>query len=167
MKIRELMPRDRFFNIPVRQADLSNSLTVLQDEVNRLFDRFYNGAMVHMTDWDKKTPAAPAVEIIENGKSYSVRFELAGMTPEDVELEIAGGTLVIQGEKKEEKKEEKDHILHQEIAYGSFYRSIPLPETVDAAKAEATFRNGVLSVEIPKKAEAVATSKKLPIKKAA
>ena len=96
-----------------------------------------------------------------------MKAELAGMQPEDVEVNVTDGFLTIKGEKKEEKEEKDENYLRRETSYGSFQRTIALPETANTEKAEATFRNGVLSIEVPKKAEAVQKPKKLQIKKAA
>ncbi len=167
MSKRELIHFERPLNLPVRQATVRAVFDNLQDEMNRMFNHFYNGALVHMTDWDKKLPPAPAVDVKDTGKSFNVKIELAGIDPENVDLEITEGVLTVKGEKKEEKKEERENYLRQEISYGSFYRTIALPETADSEKAEAKFKGGVLNIEVPKKAGAAKSAKKLQIKKAA
>ncbi|MGZ9096823.1 MAG: Hsp20/alpha crystallin family protein [Micavibrio sp.] len=167
MSIRELIPGNRPTNISIREGGFGSSLAALQEEMNRLFEHFYTGTQVRLTDWDKLTAAAPAVNISENGKAFKVRVELAGMSPDDVDLEITDGYLTLKGEKKEEKEEEDENFLRQEISYGSFYRTVALPEAADSKKAEASFKNGVLNITVPKKAEAVQNPKKLQIKKAA
>lgn len=167
MTIRELIHWDRPLNLSVRQGDIKNSLTSLQDEMNRLFEHFYSGAQLRLTDWNKLAPATPAVNISENGKAFKVKVELAGMNPEDVEIEATEGYLTLKGEKEEESQEEDENYLRQEISYGAFYRTIALPESADGKRAEASFKNGVLTVTVPKKAEAVEKAKKLQIKKAA
>jgi HSP20 family protein len=145
---------------------LGRPLMGLQEDINRLFEHLYNGTMVHTADW-AKLDAMPAIDVTENGKSFKVTVELAGMAPEDVEVEVVGDSLNISGERKEEKKEEGDNYLRQEISYGSFSRAVPLPATANGEKAEATFKNGVLSVKVPKKADAVHKPKKINVKKAA
>lgn len=117
-------------------------------------------------DWDKNGPAVPAVNIVENNEGFKVTVELAGMNPEDIEVETTGRSIAIRGEKKEEKKEERENYLSQEIAYGSFYRNIALPDAADGKRAEASFKNGILTVAIPKKAEAVQKPEKIAIRKA-
>ncbi|HRK98779.1 MAG TPA: Hsp20/alpha crystallin family protein [Alphaproteobacteria bacterium] len=165
--IRDLIRWDRPANISVRQSGFAQSLASLQEEMNRLFDHVYTGAQLRLMDWDKNGSAVPAVNVSENGEGFKVKIELAGMNPDDIDVEMTGNNLVLRGEKKEEKKEEKENYLSQEISYGSFYRSIALPETADCKRAEASFKNGVLSIEIPKKAEAKEKTEKLQIKKAA
>ena len=134
-----------------------------------MFNHFLTGMNLRLTDWDEKLPVAPSVNIVENGDSFKIEAELAGMNPKDVELEITGGYLALKGERKEEKKEEKEdgNYLRQEISYGSFVRTVALPETADGENAKASFKNGILTVTVPKKPEAVQKPKKIEIRTAA
>lgn len=168
-KIRELINWNRPAALSVRKGEIGSSLAALQEDMNRMFEHFFTSLNLRLTDWDEKLPAAPSVNIVENGDSFRVEAELAGMDPKDVEVEVAGGYLTLKGERKEEKKEEKEggKYLRQEISYGSFLRSVPLPETADSDKAKASFKNGILTVTVPKKPEAVQKPKKIEIKSAA
>ena len=169
-KISELMHWNRPSSISVRKGlDVGSSLATLQEEMNRLFDHFYTGTQLYLTDWDKKLATAPAVNVVEDGSSFKVEAELAGMDPKNVDVEIAGGYLTLKGERKEEKEERKEggNYLRQEISYGSFLRTIALPETADSDKAKASFKNGILTVTVPKKAEAQQKPRKIEIKVAA
>lgn len=168
-KIRELMNWNFPSSVSVSKGDLSQSLARLQDEMNRLFDHFYTGAQLHMTNWNEKLPSAPSVNVIETGDSFKVEAELAGMDPKNVEVEIAGGLLTLKGERKEEKEEKKDNgsYLRQEISYGYFLRSVALPETADGDKAKAAFKNGILTITVPKRPEAQQKPKKIEVRIAA
>jgi HSP20 family protein len=167
-KIHELMPWSRPSSIFVRRGEgFGSSLSSLQEDMNRLFEHFYNGAQTHLTDWDEGTIAAPSVNVVENGSSFRIEAELAGMDPKNVEVEVSNGTLTLKGERKEEEKEDGKSYLRREISYGSFTRTVALPETADEDKAKATFRNGILTVDIPKKPEAQQKPKKVEIKTAA
>jgi HSP20 family protein len=119
----------------------------LQDEVGRLFDeRLYrNGESVGWT---------PAVDIYEDDESVTLRFELAGVEPKDVDIRFENGVLTLRGERKLEKEEKRENYHRVERSYGTFTRSFTLPGTVDAEKIRAESKNGVLSVALPKKAEA-------------
>ena len=109
--------------------------------------------------------AAPAVDIAEKDKEYEITAELPGMDESNIDVKFADGLLTIKGEKKEEKEEKhKDYYL-SERRYGSFQRSFPVPESVDANKIEAKFVNGVLTVKLPKSPEAQKNEKKIAIKK--
>lgn len=124
----------------------------IQEEINRLFDvmtrRPFEGMGLFDGDW------APAVDIAENANSVVVKAELPGMTDKDIEVNILGDTLTIKGEKKREEEKKEQNYYRVERAHGSFQRSITLPSQVVADKAKASFKNGVLEIEIPKKEEA-------------
>ena len=111
--------------------------------------------------WD----IAPAVGVAEKEKAFEITAELPGLDEKNVEVKLVNGALTIKGEKKEEKEErDKDYHL-TERRYGSFVRSFRVPEGVNADKIEATFAKGVLTITLPKTAEAQA-EKKIPVKAA-
>ena len=169
-KIRELMHWNRPAAVSVRKGmDIGASLAAMQEEMNRLFDHFYTGTQLYLTDWDKKIADLPSVNVVEDGTSFKVEAELAGIDPKNVEVEVANGCLTLKGERKEqtEEKREDGNYLRQEISYGSFVRTIPLPDTADSDKAKASFKNGILTVTVPKKPEAQQKPKKIEIKAAA
>ena len=108
----------------------------------------------------------PAVDIAESEKGYEIKAELPGMDEKAIEVKVTDGSLTIKGEKQEEKEEkERDYYL-QERRYGSFERSFELPESVDPDRIEASFKKGVLTVILPKKAEAQKPAKKIEVKSA-
>jgi HSP20 family protein len=91
----------------------------------------------------------PAVEVSQREGNYVIRAELPGLKPEDVKLEIENDALVLQGERKLEREEDRGGVRRTEIRYGRFYRSIPLPEGANVDQARAKFENGVLEVTVP------------------
>jgi HSP20 family protein len=97
---------------------------------------------------------APATDIYEDEDGLSLKFELAGVDPKDVDIRFENGVLTIKGERKMEKEEKKENYHRVELSYGAFNRSFSLPPTVDADKIEAGFKSGILVVHLPKKAEA-------------
>ena len=109
--------------------------------------------------------AVPAVDIAEKDKEYEITAELPGMDESNIDVKFADGLLTIKGEKKEEKEEKNKDYYLSERRYGSFQRSFPVPESVDANKIEAKFVNGVLTVKLPKSPEAQKNEKKIAIKK--
>jgi HSP20 family protein len=149
-------------------------LDVLRQEVERLFDRFdgdfwrtpfrrpiFDVTPFWQRDWN--LTAVPAVDIAEKDQAFEVTAELPGMDEKNIEVKTANGNLVIKGEKKEEKEEKKKDYHLSERRYGSFERRFQLPEGVDAEKISA-FKNGVLTVILPKKAEARKPEKKIEVK---
>jgi HSP20 family protein len=149
----------------------------LHREINRLFDDFDGGfwrfpfrrSMFDVDPFWRREPTwetSPAMDVTETDKAYEITAELPGMSESDVEVVAANGMLTIKGEKKEEKEEkEKDYYL-SERRYGSFSRRMEIPDEVDADKIEATFKKGVLTVNLPKKAEAQKPEKKISVKAA-
>jgi len=107
----------------------------------------------------------PQVDLHENDKDYSLTAELPGMEEKDVELSVHDGVLTLKGEKRYEKKDEKDEARIVERHYGSFQRIFTLPADVDDAKIEAKFDKGVLKVTMPKKPGASPASRRISIGK--
>ena len=93
---------------------------------------------------------APSLDIIDGEKEVVVRAEVPGVDKKDLDVSIADRTLTIKGSTRQEKKEEKENYFRQEIRSGSFSRSVLLPADVNAAKAEASFKGGVLELRLPK-----------------
>lgn len=147
----------------------------LRREVDRLFEDF-NGGWLHpfrprpMTleplfrsefEW-----SSPAVDIVEKEKSFEITAELPGIDDKNIEVTLRNGNIVIKGEKQEEKEEKsKDYYLH-ERQFGSFERSFALPDGVEPDKIEASFKKGVLTVTLPKTANAQTPAKKITVKAA-
>ena len=96
---------------------------------------------------------APAVDVSEDANAYHVTVELAGVKKEDVTVEMNENVLSIRGEKKSEREEKKDKTHWVERSYGSFSRSFTLPPTAVSAELKAAFKDGVLTIEIPKQEE--------------
>jgi HSP20 family protein len=134
-------------------------VTALRKEMDRLFDRFWE------TDW----PAWPAlgdwmpkVDVADTKDAFMVTAEIPGIDPKDITLTLDGDALTIKGEKKHEKEEKEGTYFRMERAYGAFARTMPLPAPVEAGKVTATFKNGILTVKLPKGAAAKGTL--IPIK---
>ena len=92
---------------------------------------------------------SPEIEIFEHTNTFFVRADLPGLTKENVKVNVTHEELTIEGERKLEKEETKEGLYRTERNYGTFYRRIPLPEYVKAEAARATFKHGVLEIEIP------------------
>jgi HSP20 family protein len=148
----------------------------LRREVDRLFQDFQLGARSpfgrSLFDvepfWrgELSFGKSPAVDVVDKDKAYEISAELPGMDESNVDVKFADGMLTIKGEKKEEKEENKKGYHLSERRYGSFERSFRVPDGVDADKIEASFKNGVLTVTLPKTPEAQKSEKKIAIKKA-
>lgn len=128
------------------------------DDMERFFGDFNGFGLIPRLDaaFDipkmkkfQKTMWAPQIEVTENDGQFVVRADLPGLKKDDVDIELSEGAIVISGERTQESKKEDDGYFRSERNYGSFYRSIPLPQGFDPEKAHASFANGVLEVTVP------------------
>jgi HSP20 family protein len=129
---------------PVRDLDS------LQSDMNRLFDRFFDGKSNGggaVRRW------IPAMDLVEDENHLVLRADLPGMSEDDVDIEIKDGVLTISGERKAESEHKGEGFHRVERAFGRFSRSLSLPDGVDASKVAADFTNGVLEVKVPKPEE--------------
>jgi HSP20 family protein len=111
---------------------------------------------------------APKVDVVEKDNRLITRVDLPGVKKEDVSVEVADGQLTISGERKSETEEKSNgNVYRAECEYGSFYRTVPLPQGVKPEDVKATFANGVLEVSVPLPAQAETSGKKIPIQSAA
>ena len=122
-------------------TDLWNPFAGLEEihrELNRAFD----------------TAFAPALDVVEEQENFLVKVDLPGLSKDDVSVTIQDNFLTIKGERKHEVEKKEANFHHRECVHGTFARTIELPTRVDAGKVEATFRDGVLHVTLPKSEEA-------------
>jgi HSP20 family protein len=133
---------------PVRE------LTSLQNEMNRLFNTFFDtpsagngGNGTGLRRW------VPAMDLVETDEHFVLKADLPGLEESDVNIEVEDNVLTISGERKAEHEENREGYVRVERAYGSFRRSLTLPEGVDPEAVTANFENGVLEVRIPKPEE--------------
>jgi HSP20 family protein len=91
----------------------------------------------------------PHIEVQQRGNELVVKADLPGLRPEDINVAVDRGVLTVSGERRQEEREEREGFIRSEVSYGTFYRTIPLPDGADEERVAATFRNGVLEVTIP------------------
>ncbi|MFA6920726.1 MAG: Hsp20/alpha crystallin family protein [Gallionella sp.] len=163
MTTRDLLP---FGKKSVSVTKGGNPIIAFQDEVNKLFHDFFGD--VSLPSWFRNAEAvSPAMDVAENEKEFKVTAELPGLDAKNVHITAADGYVTIKGEKKQEEKEERAGYFRQERSYGSFQRVVSLPDTANFDKAEASFKNGVLTLSIPKKAGAQSKERTIEVKQAA
>jgi HSP20 family protein len=129
--------------------------TVLENTLSG-FDRYMNSFFGNnaLTPSDRIFNRLPAVDVRETEKSYILEAELPGYTEKEIEVHLDNSTLTIESKRDEEKKEEKhETYMIRERRYSSFSRSFKLPENADSEGISASFKNGVLTLEIKKRAE--------------
>jgi HSP20 family protein len=148
----------------------SEPFGMLRSEMDRLFDTFLGGGLstfpsLFSSGVGRSSMLVPRIDVKETDKEIVIAAELPGAEEKDISLTLQNGILTLQGEKKIEYDEEKENYRMMERSYGSFQRSLRLPDTVDEDKVDARFENGLLKVTLPKRAEAASAYRKIAIKK--
>ena len=163
--IKNLLPTVwRRSETPLRRAE-EHPFLALHREMDRLFDDFFRGFDQSPFDGGRSWGAfSPSVDVREDEKELVVKAELPGMEEKDVEVSLTDRGLTIKGEKRAEKEEKGKDNWYREASYGSFHRTIPLPEGLNMEKVNARFKNGVLTVTLARLEEAKAKEKKIAIK---
>lgn len=132
----------------------------LQSDINRLFDAF----MSPLDTTETRPVMSPKLDVAELKDKFEIKAELPGMDEKDIELSLDDGLLTISGEKKAETEEKDKGYYLKECSYGTFSRSIRLPDNIADDKIEAKFKKGVLTVDLPKKEVIPPKSRKIAIK---
>lgn len=169
MAITDLIPwKKDETKLPVVRQDYPDLALSLQNEMHRMFEDFFHDpfGLTHFGEFNPTQGVFnPQVDISETDKEYIVSAELPGLDEKDIHVSLSHHTLTISGDKKAEKRDKGKNYYRVERSYGVFNRSIPLPDEVDEDKIEAAFKNGVLTVNLPKTTEAVSQPKRITIKK--
>lgn len=155
MALRDLIPwgrHDKESRLPVDVEQRNdNPLSDLHREMNRLFDDVLRGWDVPAPGTSSRGLSWPHVEVRERENQILVTAELPGMSEGDVEVTVEDGVLTLRGERRQESDDKERG--YTERFYGRFERQIGMPRGVEADKAEASFRDGVLTVTVPRSAE--------------
>ncbi|MFL4992765.1 MAG: Hsp20/alpha crystallin family protein [Microvirga sp.] len=165
MNMRDLIPWGRSQQTtPSRYRDEGDPFMTLHREMNRLFDDVFRGFDMAPFGGVSRMASWPHVEVVDNDKDVRISAELPGLEDKDVEVLIGDGVLTIRGEKKSA-IEDKERAF-SERTYGRFERRIPLAWEVEEDKIEASFKNGVLTVTLPKSAESRSEVKRIAVNRA-
>lgn len=164
MKVKNLLPAVGRKN----QSSDDHPFYSLQKEMNNLFDDFFQGFDITSRGFSASGLGnfSPSVDVRETEKEFIIKAELPGVDEKDVEVTVTDDAVTIKGEKKEEKEDKGKNYYYMERSYGSFNRVIPLAAETESGKAEASFKNGILNIKIPKNETAKAKGIKVPIKSA-
>ncbi|HAM33516.1 MAG TPA: Hsp20/alpha crystallin family protein [Deltaproteobacteria bacterium] len=155
-------------SLSLAKTEPSSALSPFEEFERRFEDFFRRPFSLMEAPWWTRWPAlagevSPTADIYEEGGDIVVKAEVPGMKKEEIHVDINEKTITISGEKKkEEKVEKKDYVRHERV-YGSFVRTFGLPAEVQTDKAQATFKDGVLEVRVPKTAEAASRTRKVTV----
>jgi HSP20 family protein len=146
-------------------------LRQMTSELDKVFDRPFGTAFQwpSFRSFALPEPAgwAQEIDVVERDNCLVTKVDLPGLKKEDVKVEVTDGHLTISGERKSETEEKKDNVYRRERSYGSFFRSVPLPQGVKLEDVKAAFADGVLEVSVPLPAKAEAKPRNVPIEEAA
>lgn len=147
----------------------SNPFLALHREMNQLFDDFFGGLETNIARPRNEALRRDIdawsfnVDVAENEHEVRVVADLPGMEEKDIQVELTNDRLTIKGEKNTERDEQKEDYHLMERSYGSFYRTVPLPAGLEDQQAKARFKNGVLTITIPKSPDAKRPKKQIQI----
>jgi len=154
-----------------RQTTAASPFHMLErftDEMDRIFDEFGFGRRWHRRPAiEEANTWAPRIDVTQRNDELVIRADLPGLTKEDVKVDVTDDMITIEGERRHEQHEEEGGVYRSERSYGSFYRSIPLPEGAMTDRAKATFSNGVLEITMPAPPEQVNRGRRLEISEGA
>jgi HSP20 family protein len=141
-------------NVPVATRSARDPFSLLRQMTSELESAFEGWPSVRwpargLFATSEASAWTPRIDVFEKDKRMVTRVDLPGMKKEDVTVEVTDGHLTLSGERKRETEEKKGSVYRSEREYGSFYRSVPLPEGVTLEDVKATFANGVLEVSVP------------------
>jgi len=136
-----------------REFPAFRGLESLRQDMNRMFDQFFRGDVLadesfFGRDW------IPAVDVAENNDSYIIKAELPGMSKDDVKITLENNVLTIRGEKKNESEKKENNYHRVERSYGMFERSFTIPGSIKTNDIDAQYKDGVLTLTLPKAEEA-------------
>ena len=153
MKLTRRERQDRGALAPFRGGGWSplNELGRIRSQIERLFENPFDLVVPSTGFFEGWTPA---VDVHEDKDKYVVKAEVPGMKKEDIDVSLDGSTLTISGERKHEQERKEDETYRSERFFGRFQRNITLPAAVDASKIDANYKDGVLTITLPKSEEA-------------
>lgn len=154
-------------NIPISKGQQHNPLMRIQTALDKAMEDFSRAFEWHSypSKEFENLVISPAIDIVDEKDHFKIEAEMPGMGEDDIEVSINNGILTIRGEKETSKQDKDKNYFLREISYGSYERNIQLPDSVDVDKAKASFKKGMLWVDIPKKPEAVKQSRKIAVEK--
>lgn len=160
--LKALVPwRNNKPQMPATREDFFDPFVTFRREMDRMFDDFFGGGFLGAHG---KQGITPAVDIDETEKEVVVTAELPGVSDKDVEVTLAGDILTIRGDKKAEHEEKNGDSYYVERRFGSFSRSLRLPFDASDEKVDAKFKDGVLTIHVPKTAELQKSLRKIEVK---
>jgi len=151
----------------VRRGEAAgHPLVGLHHEIDRVFAQALRGFDLPAWPWQTEAQGSlfrPNLDITENEKAYTIKVEMPGVSKDDIQVSVDGDSLIVRGEKREERVEEEEHYHYSERSYGSFQRVLALPGDADPDDLTAGFRDGILTITIGRKSNGGSGSRTITI----
>jgi HSP20 family protein len=152
--------------MPARRGQAVSPYRSMRDVMSSMMEDFFSEwplMRIRPFEW-RMQEFSPSIDIIDEEKDIRVQAEVPGMNPEDLDITVTRDSVIVKGEKKSEREEERQGLRYSERTFGSFERVIRLPADVQTDKIDARFKNGVLDIVMPKSEQALKESKKIQIR---
>lgn len=167
MNVRDIIPwrrSDRRSSMPARRES-GHPMFALQSDINHALEEFWSTFGTRALQSDTLDVDIPKVDVRETDQEVDVIAELPGMDEDDVEVSAADGALIIRGEKESEAEDRDEDYVLRERTFGYIERVVPLPDNLELDNAEATFKNGLLTIRIPKQAGQQSARKRVSVRR--
>ena len=166
MNFGSLIPWRDKAQVPANREEAADPFASFRREVDRVFDDFFNGFGRGLPAWSGASGVTPTLDIADSDKEIVVTAELPGLDEKDFEVTLAGDVLTIKGEKKAESERRNGDAYYVERRFGQFSRSVRLPFEVGDEAVEAKYDKGVLTIRVPKPADAQRSVRRIEVKAA-
>lgn len=164
MKITDLIPWRSSRPDGALQTEALHPIQAFRQDIDRAFDNFWRMLPLSVPTLGRSGARDPVrVDVSDSDKEVTISAELPGLSEDDISVFVRDGELTIRGEKRTDRQAEDGEVIVRERVYGTFERTIQLPDGVDGDAARASFKNGVLAIELPKTAASVASVKRIPV----
>jgi len=156
--------------LPAAYESVASPMMRLHQDIDRLFDEVFRGfgfaapRLSAAANWPESGMIRPRLNISSDDSTYKISLEVPGLKESDISVEVKNDVLTIQGEINEEKEDKDRHFYRVERSYGSFQRTLALPDDANADEIQATMKDGVLNLLIPRRDVVDAEVKKVPIR---
>jgi HSP20 family protein len=166
MNFGSLIPWRDKSNVPMSREEATDPFVSLRRDVDRIFEEAFNGFGRGLSAWSGASAVTPTLDIADTDTEVVVTAELPGLDEKDFEVTLAGDILTIKGEKKAEAERRNGDAYYVERRFGQFSRSVRLPFEAEDESIEAKYDKGVLTIRIPKPADAQRSVRRIEVKAA-